>query len=150
MDLLHCSVDLKCKTNQNAGAFQMNQTILKPYITISLTDVCNMRCVYCPPAGENYHTPRAVFDLDRLKGVLRAVAALDIPKIRFTGGEPLLYPHLQEAMQYAANLELEIHINTNGLLLEKQMTWLHQITRLFIKVSLDAHSFGKNDILFRL
>jgi molybdenum cofactor biosynthesis enzyme MoaA len=118
----------------------MTASPLKPYVTISLTDACNMRCVYCPPAGENYQTPHAVFELKKLDGVLRTIADLEVSKIRFTGGEPLLYPHLRAAMLYASHLGLEIHVNTNGLLLEKHIDWLPQIPNLFIKVSLDAHT----------
>jgi len=43
-------------------------------------------------------------------------------------------------MAYAAHLGLEIHVNTNGLLLEKHIDWLSQIPNLFIKISLDAHT----------
>lgn len=111
---------------------------LKPYITISLTDACNLRCVYCPPSGENYNTPAETFDPAAVEMVLDLSAELNLGKIRFTGGEPLLYPHLQRVMEYAAGLGLEIHMNTNGLLLDKHLPWLQTIPNLVIKVSLDA------------
>ncbi len=111
---------------------------MKPYLTLSLTEQCNMRCVYCPPAGENYHTQRAIFSLPKLSNVLRLAAALDLGKVRFTGGEPLLYPDLRAAVEAAAGWGLEVHINTNGLLLEHHLGWMSAIPNLQIKVSLDA------------
>lgn len=111
---------------------------MKPYITISLTDVCNMRCVYCPPAGETYHTARAVFSPEKVLGVLQAAVNLGLYKVRFSGGEPSLYPHLRQVVEGAAALGLEVHLNTNGLLLQKHLDWLEHVPNLHIKVSLDA------------
>ncbi len=118
----------------------MSNQGLNPYVTISLTDACNLRCIYCPPAGENYQTPRTTFAPDQVSQVLQVVANLGLSKVRFTGGEPLLYPHLRRVCEEAASVGLEVHFNTNGLLLIKHLPWLRQIPRLFIKVSLDAHT----------
>lgn len=113
---------------------------LKPYIAISLTDVCNLRCVYCPPAGENYHTPTVMMPLERACGILDTAAELGLQKVRFTGGEPLLYPHLQAVVEHAAQCGLSVHLNTNGLLLAQNLDWLAKIPGIHIKVSLDAHT----------
>ena len=110
----------------------------KPYLTIPLLEVCNFRCVYCPPEGETYHTPKAVFAPETVKKVLATAVDADMEKVRFSGGEPLLYPHLQEVMAYAFELGLDVHMNTNGLLLTKHLHWLKLFPDLVLKVSLDA------------
>ncbi|MCB8967687.1 MAG: radical SAM protein [Ardenticatenaceae bacterium] len=118
----------------------MADLLSKPYLTISLTDVCNLRCVYCPPAGENYHTPTTMMNPEQACAILDTAVALGVHKVRFTGGEPLLYPHLATVMRHAATCNLEVHINTNGLLLAQNLAWLKTIPNLFVKVSLDAHT----------
>ena len=110
----------------------------KPYITISLIDVCNMKCVYCPPMGENYHTPRNFFAPQKVKQVLETAVSLGMSKVRFTGGEPMLYPYLEQVTTYAASLGLTVHINTNGLNLSRHLGWMQAVKNLVVKVSLDA------------
>jgi MoaA/NifB/PqqE/SkfB family radical SAM enzyme len=110
----------------------------KPYITISLIDICNMKCVYCPPLGENYHTPHQFFAPQKVKHVLETAVSLGMEKVRFTGGEPLLYPYLDEVTTYAAELGLTVHINTNGLNLSRHLRWMRHVENLVVKVSLDA------------
>jgi len=116
----------------------MSTKTVKPYVTISLIDVCNMKCVYCPPMGENYRTSKNLFSVENVKGVVKTAVSMNIPKIRFTGGEPLLYPHLQEVTEYAAANGLIVHINSNGLLLTKHLHWMQYVKNLVVKVSLDA------------
>ena len=110
----------------------------KPYITISLIDICNMKCVYCPPMGENYHTPHQFFGPQKVKQVLETAVSLNMSKVRFTGGEPMLYPYLEEVTTYAASLGLTVHINTNGLNLHRHLGWMQTLENLVVKVSLDA------------
>ena len=120
-------------------------TAPRPYITISLIDICNMKCVYCPPMGENYHTPHKFFAPQKVKLVLATAVSLGMSKVRFTGGEPLLYPYLEDVTTYAANLGLTVHINTNGLNLGRHLRWMQDVENLVVKVSLDA----VDEIVFR-
>ena len=116
-------------------------TDIKPYLTIPLLEACNFRCVYCPPEGETYHTPKTVFLPEKICGVLDTVMAVGMTKVRFSGGEPLMYPHLEQVIDYAVNLGLEVHMNTNGYFLLQQLPWLqHYKDKITVKVSLDAHS----------
>ena len=86
---------------------------LKPYLTIPLLETCNFKCVYCPPAGETYHTPKANFTLDKVTQVLETAQAVGMTKVRFSGGEPLLYPLLKEAIEQATDLGFEV-VATRG------------------------------------
>lgn len=61
------------------------------YLRISLTDRCNLRCVYCMPAHGMQFMPKSdLLDNDELLRVVRACAAVGFRKIRLTGGEPTL------------------------------------------------------------
>jgi len=52
----------------------------------------------------------------------------------------LMYPHLEQVISYAVNLGLEVHMNTNGYFLLKQLPWLRKYQGITVKVSLDAHT----------
>src|SRR5215204_5298187 len=70
------------------------------YMRISLTDRCNMRCVYCMPAIGMKFSPRSMLlDNAELLLVVRAAAAAGFQKLRLTGGEPTLRPDLVELVR---------------------------------------------------
>jgi uncharacterized radical SAM superfamily Fe-S cluster-containing enzyme len=70
------------------------------YLRVSLTDRCNMRCVYCMPAGGLPLLPRPeLLSNDELLLVLRAAAAAGFRKIRLTGGEPTLRHEIVELVR---------------------------------------------------
>ena len=61
------------------------------YLRISLTDLCNLRCLYCmPPEGVEKREHRAILSLEEIQEIAREAAALGVRKIRLTGGEPLV------------------------------------------------------------
>lgn len=70
------------------------------YLRVSLTDRCNMRCVYCMPAHGMQFAPRPeLLTNDELLLVMRAAAAAGFRKIRLTGGEPTLRRDLVELVR---------------------------------------------------
>ncbi len=65
------------------------------YLRISVTDRCNLRCVYCmPPQGIQLKAHSEILTYEEIVAVVRAAAALGISKVRLTGGEPLVRPHV--------------------------------------------------------
>jgi cyclic pyranopterin phosphate synthase len=92
------------------------------YLRISLTDRCNFRCVYCMPAVGMKFQPRDELLTD--EELLRAVglcAEIGFTKLRLTGGEPTVRPHLVElvrAMKSFPGID-EISMTTNALLLSR-------------------------------
>jgi GTP 3',8-cyclase len=92
------------------------------YLRISLTDRCNFRCVYCMPAVGMQFQPRDELLTD--EELLRAVglcARLGFTKLRLTGGEPTIRPHLVDLvreMKAFPGIE-EISMTTNALLLSR-------------------------------
>lgn len=88
------------------------------YVRISLTDKCNLRCVYCMPDDVKFEKNYINNDLsfDDYKFIIKGLADIGITKVRFTGGEPLLYPKLLELIKYTylAGID-DIAITTNGI-----------------------------------
>ncbi|MEV0294340.1 GTP 3',8-cyclase MoaA [Nocardia sp. NPDC050710] len=108
----------------------------------TLTDRCNLRCVYCMPAeGLDWLPTRQQLSTSELQRLLRvAVNKLGIEEIRFTGGEPLLRGDLPELLAYASALDPRprLSITTNGLGLSRKATALARAGLDRINVSLDS------------
>ena len=114
-------------------------------LRISVTDRCNMRCRYCMPRehfDENHEfLPKE--DILRFEEIVRVVEALiphGLRKVRLTGGEPLLRRDLHELIRQlrASSADLDIAITTNGLLLKRQLTKLHEAGLSRVTISLDS------------
>jgi GTP 3',8-cyclase len=111
-------------------------------LRVSLTDRCNLRCSYCMPAeGLDWLPGERLLRIDELARLLRiAVTRLGITNIRFTGGEPLVSRHLEEAIAAAAALRPrpEIALTTNGIGLLRRATALKAAGLDRVNVSLDT------------
>src|SRR5688500_17332375 len=89
------------------------------YLRISLTDRCNFRCLYCMPAVGMKFQPRDEMltdeELIRLVGLF---AEAGVTKLRLTGGEPTIRPHLVDLVrEFKAFPNInEIAMTTNALL----------------------------------
>lgn len=125
---------------------QYNRTI--SYLRISLTDRCNLRCIYCMPEDEDgKHTKTGVIlqhvDLLTYEEILRITeiaTQIGIRKIRLTGGEPLVRKEVLqfiEKLKSNKNLE-ELSLTTNGVLLEEygEQLWEYGVRQL--NISLDT------------
>ncbi|HEY3675441.1 MAG TPA: radical SAM protein, partial [Candidatus Tumulicola sp.] len=67
------------------------------YLRVSVTDKCNLRCVYCmPEAGLPWLHRDEILQYDEIAAIVRAAAAVGVRSIRLTGGEPLVRPGLHE------------------------------------------------------
>ncbi|MCS7256144.1 MAG: GTP 3',8-cyclase MoaA [Thermomicrobium sp.] len=111
------------------------------YLRISLTDRCNLRCVYCMPAHGMKFAPREELLTDEeLLRIVRAAAQVGFSRLRLTGGEPTVRPNLVElvrAMSQIPGVE-DISMTTNGLLLERLAHDLAAAGLKRINVSLDT------------
>ena len=88
------------------------------YLRISLTDKCDLRCVYCRDEDDKVEEEHVsdILSIDDYKFIIRSFKELGINKIKFVGGEPLLYPYLKDLIYFAkheCNIE-DISITTNG------------------------------------
>src|SRR5437016_9305145 len=70
------------------------------YLRISLTDHCNLRCVYCMPLAGNHYAPSPdLLTAAEIEAVARAAVAVGFRKFRLTGGEPTLRADLVEIVE---------------------------------------------------
>ena len=90
------------------------------YLRISLTDRCNFRCLYCMPAiGMKFQPRDELLTDDELLRVVGLCARAGFNKVRLTGGEPTIRPHLVDLvrqMKAFPGID-ELSMTTNGLLL---------------------------------
>jgi len=111
-------------------------------LRVSLTDRCNLRCTYCMPADGLKWLPKLnLLTAAELTRVLRiAVTRLGITSVRFTGGEPLVAPHLDEVVAATAALEPRpsIALTTNGIGLSDRAAGLARAGLDRVNVSLDT------------
>ena len=87
------------------------------YARISLTDACNFRCVYCLPNGPpDARGKPPVLNRAEVAELVRALAALGVHKVRFTGGEPTLRKDLVNVVSNAAATPgiRTVALSTNG------------------------------------
>jgi cyclic pyranopterin phosphate synthase len=110
-------------------------------LRISLTDRCNLRCVYCMPAeGIDFRPADELLSDDELLTLVRIAADLGVRKVRLTGGEPTVRPgivELTEAISGIPGIE-DVAMTTNGLLLNYLAAPLARAGLRRLNVSLDT------------
>jgi GTP 3',8-cyclase len=115
-------------------------------LRISLTDRCNLRCVYCMPAdGIDFRPPDELLQDDELRLLVRVAADLGVRRVRLTGGEPTVRAGLVDLVRaIAATPGIEdIALTTNGLLLDRLAGPLAEAGLDRVNVSLDTLEPGK-------
>lgn len=112
------------------------------YLRISLTEKCNLRCVYCMPQDlkfdEDFENEHISFE--NYKSIIRNFSKLGINKLRFTGGEPLMYKNLKELIEFATkecNI-YEVAMTTNGINLYEEIDELKEKGLSTVNISLDS------------
>lgn len=111
------------------------------YLRISVTDRCNMRCVYCMPPDDDLTMPQdAVMTYEDIVQIVKAGASNGIKKVRLTGGEPLMRRDILPILRAIKAVEgiEEVSITTNGLMLGSMLDQLveHGLDR--VNLSLDS------------
>lgn len=113
------------------------------YLRISLTERCNLRCLYCMPAEGVALKPKAdMLSFEEIVRLARVLVGAGVRKIRLTGGEPLVRRDVEELVETLGRIEgLErLAITTNGLLLEPMLPRLRAAGVTELNVSLDTLS----------
>jgi cyclic pyranopterin phosphate synthase len=123
------------------------------YLRISVTDRCNLRCIYCmPPEGVPQISHSEILSYEEIRTVVQAAAELGINKIRLTGGEPLVradFPELVRMLTQIEGIE-ELSLTTNGTILKKYALELKQAGLSRVNVSLDTLKPDKFRYITRL
>src|SRR3989338_4843533 len=98
------------------------------YLRISVTDRCNLRCIYCmPPAGISHKPQNSIMSFEAIYRIAKAAAGLGIHKVRLTGGEPLVRKDLAllvEKLKGIVGLK-ELALTTNGIYLSEYAALLN-------------------------
>jgi len=111
------------------------------YLRISVTDRCNLRCVYCMPAeGVSLMSHDDILNYEEIYTVVKAAAEMGINKVRLTGGEPLVRAGLPELVRLLASIDTidDISLTTNGNLLARHAAELKQSGLQRVNISLDT------------
>lgn len=111
------------------------------YIRISITDRCNLRCVYCmPEEGVESMSHSEILTFDELTALCRFMAKYGLEKIKITGGEPLVRKGVETLIAQLKGIEgiRSVTITTNGVLLEQYYHKLVNAGIDCITVSLDT------------
>ena len=111
------------------------------YLRVSVTDRCNLRCVYCmPEAGLPWIPKPDILTFEEIAALVRAAARVGVRSIRLTGGEPLIRRNLDQLVAMIAAIPGidDIALSTNGLLLAEQAPALGAAGLKRVNVSLDT------------
>src|ERR671910_1068937 len=115
-------------------------------LRISLTDRCNMRCMYCMPQGDvQWFQNEDILGYAEIIRLVSILANFGIEKIRLTGGEPLLRPKLEDLIIPLTRIIgiKSISMTTNGLLLGDKVRQLKDAGLESVNISLDSFKANK-------
>lgn len=111
------------------------------YLRISVTDRCNLRCIYCMSSqGVKPITHKDILTYEEIVRIVRIASTLGVRKVRITGGEPLVrknITYLISSLNAIHGIE-DISLTTNGVLLERYATELARAGLRRVNVSLDS------------
>ena len=110
------------------------------YLRISLTDKCNLRCVYCMPEDMTFKPRQELLQDEELLRLGRIFAELGMVKFRLTGGEPTVRANVVEIVRELAALPGidTVVMTTNGLLLNKLAGPLAEAGLQRVNISIDT------------
>ncbi|MFN3742180.1 MAG: GTP 3',8-cyclase MoaA [Anaerolineales bacterium] len=115
------------------------------YLRISLTDHCNLRCVYCMPEDMTFRPRAELMQDDEIFTLTRLFASLGFDKIRLTGGEPTVRANIVGIVHEIAHTPgiHSVSMTTNGVLLKKLARPLREAGLQRVNVSLDTLQAAK-------
>ncbi len=111
------------------------------YLRISVTDRCNLRCVYCmPEEGVKLLSHRDILSFDEIVEVTKAAVRKGVDKIRITGGEPLVRKGIVDLVEMIGKIDgiKDYSMTTNAILLDKLAKDLVKAGLQRVNISLDT------------
>ncbi len=110
------------------------------YLRISVTDLCNLNCVYCSAGFIPRLSHDDILRYEEIERIVRVAASMGISKVRLTGGEPLARPDFVKLVAMIARIEGidDVAVTTNGILLSKYARELKEAGLSRVNVSLDT------------
>jgi len=123
------------------------------YLRISVTDRCNLRCIYCMPSEGVALAPHSqILSYEEIKNVATAATELGISKIRLTGGEPLIRLGIVGLVKMLADIKGidDLSLTTNAILLEQYAAELKEAGLKRVNISLDTLDKEKFEKITRI
>ncbi len=109
------------------------------YLRISLTDRCNLRCIYCmPDLRMQFMPPAALMQAGELITLARHFVSLGVKKIRLTGGEPLMRKDAAQIIESLGRMPVKLAITTNAFFLDRFFDLFDSIGLRSLNISLDT------------
>lgn len=109
------------------------------YLRVSVTDKCNLRCKYCmPEGGVKLLDHKDILTLEEIDRIVSIMSRLDIKKVRFTGGEPLVRKNLESLIKSVSSRGIDTRLTTNGILLSEKLDTLIEAGLKGINISIDT------------
>jgi cyclic pyranopterin phosphate synthase len=110
------------------------------YLRVSVTDQCNLRCVYCNPLGGGSRQREEMLTSDEIRRVVALGVRCGIRTVRLTGGEPLVRPGIVELVRELSGVPglEDLALTTNGVLLGAMAADLKDAGLQRVNISLDA------------
>ena len=110
------------------------------YVRLSVTDRCDLRCVYCMPEKMKFVPRTQLLTLEEMETVGRSFIDMGVDKIRITGGEPLVRRNIMQLFNNLGAIEAlkDLTLTTNGTQLKKYAKQLKAAGVTRINVSLDT------------
>jgi GTP 3',8-cyclase len=111
------------------------------YLRISVTDRCNLRCIYCmPEQGIERLSHEDILRFEDILKIVKVAASLGVNKIRYTGGEPLVMKDIDRLIYETSKIHGidDIAITTNGILLYDMAEDLKKAGLKRVNISLDT------------
>jgi GTP 3',8-cyclase len=113
------------------------------YLRISVTDRCNLRCIYCMPEKGIKLIPKVeILTLEEITEVVKVASGMGVRKIRLTGGEPLVRIGIVDLVGMITSISgiAEVTMTTNGILLSEYAEDLKKAGLSRVNISLDSVS----------
>lgn len=104
------------------------------YMSIALLGACNMKCIFCYVDGARL----GMWSPDELKPIFEEAHDLGMRKIQLSGGEPLIYPHLEPILNDLSGLEVDILLATNATFITPQKAELLARHKVKVGVSIET------------
>jgi cyclic pyranopterin phosphate synthase len=111
------------------------------YLRLSVTDLCNLRCIYCmPEGGVEKLKHEDILSVEEIAEIAAAAASLGIKKIRLTGGEPLVRRGIDDILKIVSGTPgiEEVCLTTNGILLTEKIDAVKAAGVKRVNISIDS------------
>lgn len=122
------------------------------YLRVSVTDKCNLRCVYCMPVeGLPWLKREELLTYEEIASIVRTMAGMGLRRVRITGGEPLVRRDLPDLVRMIADVPQieDLSLSTNAVLLDDQAEALREAGIQRLNVSLDSLRPDRVDAIAR-